>query len=1171
MTLPRRITFCVLLLVFATALSFGQAERGQLNGTIKDPSGAVVPGADVTLKNVGTGQSRKMNSSAQGEYVFGALAAGRYEISVVAAGFAPFQKDVDVAVGSRNTEDVTLTLAGGTSTVEVTAVGGVQVNTTDQTNSDLVSSKEIAELPTLTRNPYDLVQNAGNVTVGDNQNMTMRGAGVNINGQRSASTDVLLDGGENVDLFNATVGQTVPQDSVQELSVVTSGFTAEYGRMSGGVVNVATKSGTNNLHGSAYEYNRISALAANTYDNNAQLFNAIHTGLCANTSDRTCPGRKPVFTRNQFGFSAGGPIAKNKLFFFGNAEWLRVRSQGTQSLEVAMPQFIAASAPATQAFFKQFGTLAHPVNGQVFTVADGISQGLLTSVPAGMTPSTPFLGTVNFAVPSDAGGGAPQNTTLVVARVDYNLSNNTTMFGRYSLQDQLFFPGTVNFSPYQNFDTGQTNRNQNGTFSVSHVFSPTIVNVTKLVYNRLTNQQPLGTAPVGPTLYMNPNNAQPGFNHLIAFPGYNELTPGAAIPFGGPQNLAQFYDDLTITRGKHDLRFGGQYIYTQDNRVFGAYEEAVEALSSGKASTAFANLVAGQQFQFQGAVFPEGKFPCSLDATGKPIVTPACTLTLPVGPPNFSRSNRYHDGAAYAQDTWRVTDRFSLNLGLRWEYYGVQHNVDPNLDSNFYKGAGTNVYQQTANGFVATVPNSPIGGLWNPSYKNFAPRVGFAIDPTGQGKTSIRAGYGISYERNFNNVTFNVIQNPPNYAVVSLVAGKDVPTLPITTDNAGPLAGSSGTKALPGVSLRAPNQDIATAYAHVYSLSVQQELHPNTLLELVYSGSRGVHQYTIGNINNIGSGIIYGGADPTLNPNARLNSQYTNINARDSQGTSSYNGLTASFRSANLLNSGFDIGANYTWSHALDDLSATFSNADNSLLINLGLLDPYNPGLDYGSADYDSRHRVVVNAVWNIPFWTKSKSRVMSSLLGGWSAATIYSFRTGTPYTVYDCTNAVAACPRWIPTQSVVSSASSNPIPTGINVFNIMALPGVSATTVGNYINPLVGVSDYGDCTVPGQGQTQLCPFPANMTHRNAFTGPDNWNLNFAGYKSFKITERFSMQVRGELFNLLNHHNFYIFGPVDVSSLTPFVEAKKGGLAGAGFGGTPDERRNVQLAIRLNF
>ncbi len=370
------------------------------------------------------------------------------------------------------------------------------------------------------------------------------------------------------------------------------------------------------------------------------------------------------------------------------------------------------------------------------------------------------------------------------------MTDRTQFYVRYALYNELDFPGTNETSPYAGYDTGTTNVNNAVVVSATHTFSPSFVSQTKLDFNRLNNLQALGTAPVGPTLYMNSSATTAILGTNVAFPGYNAFTPGNAIPFGGPQNVANINQDFSKVIGKHTFRFGGLVTYIQDNRVFGAYEEAVEALGSGSFGASIDNFLTGNLKSFTAAVDPQGKFPGQ-------------TVTLPVGAPSFSRSNIYNEFALYAQDTWKVTPHVTLNLGVRYEYYGTQHNKNQNLDSNFYTGGTTDITPASVRaGQVFIAPQSPIGALWNTQPLNFAPRVGFAWDVFGDGKTALRGGYGIGYERNFGNVTYNVIQNPPAYATISLTAGSDLPTIPISVSNAGPLAGSTGSKVLPGVSLR---------------------------------------------------------------------------------------------------------------------------------------------------------------------------------------------------------------------------------------------------------------------------------------------------------------------------------------------------------------------------------
>jgi len=1199
--------FGLLLVVMALlcGLALAQTETGQIIGTVTDPQGAVVSGAKVTAKNTSTNAERSTTTNSNGLYTFTNLQPGTYEVRVDAANFAASTRKLDVTVGSRNTVDFPLAVTGTSTTVEVVSESNVQVETTQQQLSSVVNAQQITELPTLTRNAYSLVGTSGNVS----GNSAGRGAGVAINGQRDSSTDILLDGGENVDLFTSSVGQDTPLDSVGEFRVITSNFSAEYGRASGGIVNVTTKSGTNAFHGTVFEFWRGAGLSSNTYDNNAIMTDAIQTGGCTGVDDPACPGRKPNFVRNQFGYSLGGPIVKDKLFFFSSTEWIRVRSTGSQTAWIVDDAYVHSGAvnANTVAFYDAYGTLK-----------------------AGITPFDFFTGPsgvqfdeISYPVPSDSGGGAPRNEYQTIAKVDFNWTEKTQMYWRYALQSQDFFPGTVGSSPYVGFDTGQTVFNNNFLWNVTHIWSPNVVTQSKFNFNRLNNVQPLN-GPPSPTLYTRAVGNQAIGGIGVMLPGYLPTTPGSGIPFGGPQNLYQLYQDLSWTKGKHQFRFGGQYIHTRDNRVFGAYETSGEALGTSF-STSDANFVNGQLLSFNGAIDPQGKFPCFTDPTGATIVTPECTLNLPISQPRFDRANRYHDFAFYAHDSWKLTPRFTLNLGTRWEYYGVQHNNDPSFDSNFFLGAGSSYYEKVRNGqvFTSTDPANPVGGLWTPDYNNWAPRVGFAWDLFGDGKTSLRGGYGMAYERNFGNVTFNVIQNPPNYAVISVTSSDPTCPCPVTVDNAGPLGGGGGTKPFAKPSLRAPIENMSTAYAHFWSLALEREIAKNTVFALEYSGSRGVKEYTIANVNRQATGPLFLGDDPGVQLNRRANDQYGADNQRGQGGQSFYGGLNVRVQTNNFMNSGLSFVTNYTWSHAIDNTSSTFSEFGNDF--NLGLLNPSIPSEDKGDANFDIRHRWVMSGTWDTPWFKNDQSWFKKNLLGGWTFAPIMSVQSGNPFTVWDCLEvSFNVCPRWFNGQVLNTSAHDVAAPEGnfggpvtsggVNTWDYITYDpnlyfGPSYAIVPNcsgpatpscnfgYFNEVTGTSEWGVCGV-GEGSINGCPFPSNMTRRNSFRAPGLWNIDLGVYKTFALTERFKLQLRGEFYNMMNHSNLYVQGGsaesdntqlgflayqlgYAVGSNTPLgvacdntsvpcpaaVTAKRGG-----FGNTAtDERRNIQFGIKLIF
>jgi hypothetical protein len=1120
----RKVFMFVLVccLSLAAVAAFGQAETGQIKGRVTDPNGAVVPGATVTVKSVATGAERTATADSDGVYIVTNVQPGLYDVTFKGGSFAATTQRVEITTGARVTLDQKLGLQGVTGTVNVVSQAGVEVNTTSGELSDVVSGTQLRELPTLTRNPYSLVAISGNVNADSASN---RGTGFSINGQRSASTNILLDGGENVDNFTATVGMSIPLDAVGEFRVITSNFSAEYGRASGGIVNVSTRPGTNAFHGTLYEFNRTSRLASGSFDDNAK-------GL-----------RKANFTRNQFGYSIGGPIVKEKLFFFNSTEWTRVRSSKSVAVWTVAPQLVAASNARTQAVLAG-ATLAATPSGRIATVAQvcagiGVAIGPLAGPFCSLPSTTPALAEVRYTLPTDAGGGSPQNSYDTSTRIDWNFSSNTQIYGRWAIESQNFFAGTISASPYSGFNSGASAFNQNAIINMTHTFTPSFVSQTKLVFNRLNLQQPLGSAPVQPTYFFRTNTVSKFAGQAIDLPGYLPESPGNGIPFGGPQNVGQLYEDLSLTKGKNTFRFGGTYVYMQDNRSFGAYQEAVVGFGTTSYPTGFNNFVSGNAQRIQVAINPQGR------------TTPGSTVTLPVGPPQFTRSNIYNEWALYFNDSMRVGSRITLNLGTRYEYYSVQHNKNRALDSNFNYGAGSTIFQQIQTGGVCVGTACAGGGLWKPDKNNFAPRLGFAWDVKGDGKTAVRGGYGIAYERNFGNVTFNVIQNPPAYGVVTV--NGPFPVNP-PSNNFGPLGGSSGTATLPGtLNIRHVNEDIKNAYAHFWSASFEHEMWPRTIVSAEYSGSAGRGLYDLTNDNRAGQACITLGPaqcfTPGVNPSGLMNTSYYPLNTRGNKGFSNYHALIAGIESSNLAKLDLQFTARYTYSVSRDNLSSTFSESFNNF--NLGLLDPQNPKLDYGYSDFDARHRFVSSFNWNVPYF-KSKHGVAKQILDGWSLNGIATIRSGNPFTVFDCTNAAfEVCPRLVPTGAVSFSVSSNPVSTGTNSFNLISLTG---QTPGNYINATVGTSEFG-------------PFPANMTGKNAFRGPGFWNVDFGLYKTFQLRENLKLQIRSEFYNVFNHPNMFVDGgsaEVNNGSVNP-------GVVGGFVPGFKDGRRNIQVAAKIIF
>jgi hypothetical protein len=1225
----------VLMLVAAVALggqpAWSQGETGTIAGTVTDSTGAVIPGASVTAKSASTGAERSTKAGATGQYLIQSLLPGLYDVTVSSGNFAAFKARAEVTVGGKVTVDAQLSVSGQTTTVEVVGEGGVAVNTQSQELSQLVDSTQMSQLPSLNRDPYDFVALSGNVSNGDitsnggapnpvtsvGQSITGYGVGYSINGQRETGTEILLDGVENVGVFSLVAGQPVPADSIQEFSIITNNYGPEYGRASGGVVNVDSKQGTNNIHGDAFEFNRLSAYTANTYGNDA---NGIPKG---------------IYTRNNFGYDAGAPIIKNKLFVFFSEEFNRVRSDSSQLEEVIDPSFVSLLPSNIQSYFTTYGTGALPGTGTVTTAADLVNIGEFGTTTVGTTttnnpfplingvttvsPTQPIFDQVAFKTPFDAGGGLPQNTYNLLGRVDYNFTDKTSIFFRFARYSENDFPGAIAYGPYPQYNVGASSLDNSGLLSFNHIFNEHLLSSTKISATRYDTIDSFDTALTNtPNLYLSTSSYQEQVDdvtgNVIQLPGLENSAEGSGgLPYGGPQNDLQLFEDVAWTKGRHNMHFGGQFTYIQLNVAYGAYQQANEVLGSslGPSINTLVNaggvmddgVFASPILQFQARVNAEGALPCATDIFGNSIVTPACTVTPPLPQADPARSYRYKDWALYAGDSFKFTRRLTLNYALRYEHYGVQHNNHQDLDSNFYFGAGS-YPENVADGGVFLTTQSPIGQFWKPSWGNLGPRVGFAYDIFGDGRTSLRGGFGISYERNFGNVTYNASFNPPASAVLSDtcsansngVIGSSCNYF-VTNNDLGPLGEPGPPSALTPTELRFDGDNIKVAQTQFWSLDVQRELAPNTILDVSYSGAHGVHLYDLNNVNLIGASQEYLGAPlvttlstsagpqcPYVDPGAteatftpaeitagdavnacytRPNSQYAAINQRGSYGSSSYNALNVAFKSQNLHHTGLSLILNYTYAHSLDDLSTTFS--DDLAAGSLGYTDYLNPKLDWGSSDFDVTHRVVLSPIWQTP-WFKDGQGWQRQALGGWTIASVFTAHTGIPFSIYDLSNLVNdyTIPRLTPATPITQFHTGTPVPVpgSPNLFTALNLPGpanLDANGVELPLNPVLGLSDFG-------------PFPANMTRRNAFRAPGAWNDDLAISKTFRLTERFGLEFRAEAFNVFNHHNFYVNPGDDYYTGTPVqVIEQKGGLGDSALGGNKDERRFGQFALKLTF
>ena len=435
---------------------------------------------------------------------------------------------------------------------------------------------------------------------------------------------------------------------------------------------------------------------------------------------------------------------------------------------------------------------------------------------------------------------------------------------------------------------------------------------------------------------------------------------------------------------------------------------------------------------------------------------------------------------------------------------------------------------------------------------------------------------------NFGNVTFNASFNPPLSAVLSNVCNANSMGVIVTcgnyvtSNNAGPLGLPGPPAPLTPVELRFDGDKINVAQTQFWSLDVQRQLAPDTLVEVSYSGAHGVHLYDLNNINLLGAAQEYLGAplvvnpacpytDPTTGMNAcytRPNSQYSNINERGSFGSSSYNALNVAFKTQNIHRTGLTLIANYTYSHSLDDLSTTFSN--DLTQGSLGYTNFTNPKLDYGNSDFDETQRIVISPIWRTP-WFSSGSGFEQETLGGWSIASVFTAHTGLPFSIYDASYNLNGytIPRLTPDTPITQFHTGTPVPLGPpNLYSGLTVPPPAPL---GPLNPVLGISDFG-------------PYPANMSGRGAFRGPGAWNDDLSIGKTFPINERFNLEFRAEAFNVFNHHNWYVYGGsnyytapnIPLEAPLKVIEMK-GGLGSAALGGNRDERRFGQFSLKLNF
>jgi hypothetical protein len=1148
----------LLLTVVGQQPAYGQAGTGELTGTVYDPAGATVSDAKVSLTNAANGFSRKVSTPAGGVYRFTALpVVGAYELAVEHTGFRTAKvADINISVGSTATVDVQLEVGAVSDSVTVEA-GSELVTPSESQVSQVIDRTVWQNLPLEIRNQNTFINLVAGVAPNDVTGTT-RGAAVN--GARPGMGNFELEGYDNNDQGQGGRGSegagavtSISPEAIQEYRVITHSYEAEYGKGGGFVTDTVLKSGTNSLHGSLFEYNRVQALAANDFFSNAA-------------------GLKDHLVRNQFGGSIGGPIVKNKWYFYGSYEAHR-RAQSTPitTTSVTQPFLDFVKSGAFETFMESSPGGFCAQNLGAACPGKFAQSGTLGPIFSKLASTQPFF--TGAAAPcggaSDpcAAGGFYTGAVLPVAQLEYpvaefgpvSVSNPNTFFQHrvsfksdYRVSDKDSLSGTFLFTTQDSKDAfgggdgtiGPAFDNPNGQILLgltwTHNFSPNLLNQFRVAYLRHRSDfpNPAGTA---------------GVPDVLSFFDSMNVSFGntSALPQFFTDNQFQYKDDLSAVRGKHTFKLGGEYRRTRNGSSFQSVKNGLFFFDSTE------ELLTDGFFGDVADILLNGK-----SVLGSLREAEASINPITGGFPEYYRGYRANEYAFYGQDDWKVSRRLTLNLGLRWEYFGPPHNFRPGLDSNIFFGSPITPIPVTATPSTGTLnPFFPVNNtlvaeefgaraiqvnqnIWAKDTNNFGPRVGFAWDVFGNQKLVVRAGGGFYYDRIYNNLFENIRFNPPFFANALLGQAGAAPAGPIATPGLYglPFTNTQAFKvfaALP--SGRHMDQNLKTPYTQQANIGVQYALPKQLVLEVngAYTGGReltGVYDLntydgrtactSATNPRAVCKAAFTAGEIPAVSfTSQRINSTLSSDNFRSNGFGSSYYGLQVS--ATKRFGSGLQFNSNYTYSHAIDTLSDAFNGGHGQVA---SPTDVMNLSADKGNADFDIRHRFVTNAYYELPFFKQNR------WIGGWSTSGIVTIQRGVP----------------IPILNGASDANRDN--------NFTDRPLITG-------NPYLGKSPADGFLDPASFASVVCPTTANFglfcdspTGRNTLTGPGFVNTDFGVAKKFRVKEIMALQFQANFFNLFNHPNF----------LTPqgnrFGNPAQFGKSTSDFGA-----RVTQLALRLDF
>jgi hypothetical protein len=1056
----RRVGIAGAVLAALCTSTFGQAPTGIVTGSVSDPSGATVPKAIVKITAVATSKSEQVTTAEGGSFTFASLPAGTYELRVTADGFQTFvTPDIKVDINRTVRVPVQL-LLGGYDMVEVTAAAQ-RVETGSTSLGETVNEREILDLPLNGRNftQLGLLQagvaplTSGLMVAGGPIKATQAFA---VNGQRPESNNYLLDGVRNVDRMDGGYAIKTPVDAIQEFRILTHTASPEYGSASGSTVSVVTRSGGNQAHGSAYYFGRNDIIDARNF----------------------FASEVEPLKQHQFGATLGGPIKKNKVFAFGYYEGFRNRQGVTTTTTVPTPEeragdFSGLVDPSTGNQLINYIT-GQPIPGNKIPASmfNPASLNVLNYYPLGNTSPSLYTVTVIQQNTVDQGGG----------RLDWIISEKDQFTARYAasvLSD--LNPLSIRGADVPGFPVGDDITTQSATISETHVFSPSVMNSARFAFFR--------DVFLFDTRYNHDTPRSLGFNYDSTFepatgPPFFNVNGYASVgnPITGPRNSAQndfeFYDSVSVIRGTHSMKFGGEFRRTQINISQGIAANGFFVFAPFPTNATFANFLLGYPVVF----FQGGG--------------------------DFSRGLRSFDIGFYAQDEWRVNRKFTLNYGLRYQISSPFAEIRDRLNQ-FAPGQQSTVYPDALPGVLFPGDPGVAKRIVDIYYKGLMPRVGFAYDPTGRGTTSIRAAYGIFYDPLSNGSSM------PMQAAISALPWLQAvqigpPALNYTDPwNGGPAPFRPGYFPTPATML---TEEAGTRppYAQDWNLSIQQALPADMLFEARYVGTKGTHlpRFIEANPSVYSPGDTAGTIDQrriyaNCQPNGACD--LASIGLVSYSTNSTYHALQVLL--SRRFKNGFAFNTSYWFSKTLDYVSSMNVAGSAPRLIsgeNDIAQNPFDLAAEHGPSLFDARHRWTFNGSWQVP--GPHNGRFQRAVLAGWQLNAIATIASGTPFTVYDSRN--------------VSQQGSAPEISGFygSRPDVVTDPNAGPHTVEQWVNPAAFLR-LDPVTQAGQ---------FGNAGRNIVRGPGLSVLDASVLKNFKVTERTTLQFRFEAFNVLNHANFLL-------------------------------------------